>query len=195
MTAAPRLRTARLTLRPLQAGDRPALTALFASPAARRHLDVEVESFEEARSFADEFVRRALAEAGGVTTGALAIVPHGSERPAGYCGLRPLPDRLDAAELTYALAPQAWGAGYATEAGRAVLDHGFERLGLAETLAMARPANRASCRVLERLGFRHDGLSERYYVPATELYRLDRAGWASERDAVAASLAPLLPTL
>ena len=137
MTAAPRLRTARLTLRPLQAGDRPALTALFASPAVRRHLDVEVESFEGARCFSAEFVRRALAEAGGVTTGALAIVPHGSERPAGYCGLRPLPDRLDAAELTYALAPQAWGAGYATEAGRAVLDHGFERLGLAETLAMA----------------------------------------------------------
>jgi 8-oxo-dGTP diphosphatase len=46
-----------------------------------------------------------------------------------------------------------WGEGIAGEAARALIDHGFSRLGLGRIEAAALPANRRSIRVQEKLGF------------------------------------------
>lgn len=47
--------------------------------------------------------------------------------------------------------------GYATEAGRLLLEHGFRRLGLHRFHARIDPANRAFRKVLKKLGFRYEG--------------------------------------
>ena len=83
-----------------------------------------------------------------------------------------------------------WGKGYATEGARAALDFGFERLGLAEIVSFAVPANMRSRRVMERIGmsrspsddFDHPGLGEEYAsLRRHVLYRMKRAAWeASE---------------
>ena len=44
-----------------------------------------------------------------------------------------------------------WGRGIATEAGHATLRYGFEVLGLPHIVAVVRPENRASQRVLSKL--------------------------------------------
>ena len=51
-----------------------------------------------------------------------------------------------------------WGRGYATEAARAILDHGFESLGLNRIYAHHMVRNPASGRVLEKIGMMKEGL-------------------------------------
>ena len=57
-----------------------------------------------------------------------------------------------AVEIAWRLARANWGRGYATEAARAALDYGYEKLGLEEIVAVTVPANWRSRRVMECLG-------------------------------------------
>ncbi len=90
----------------------------------------------------------------------------------GWCGVFPLEDS-GLLELGYRYTRAAWGQGVATEAGRAVLDHGFRVISLDPIAAVAHPDNLASRRVLEKLGFRNEGLA-RYYGVEVVFYRLTR---------------------
>ncbi|MGV2685913.1 GNAT family N-acetyltransferase, partial [Clostridium perfringens] len=47
--------------------------------------------------------------------------------------------------------------GFATEAARALLQHGFEVLGLHRIIATCQPENTPSYRVMEKLGMRREG--------------------------------------
>jgi RimJ/RimL family protein N-acetyltransferase len=60
-------------------------------------------------------------------------------------------------ELGYWLTPSAWGRGYATEAGRAVLHAARHALGVRRIFARHFLDNPASGRVLIKLGFRATG--------------------------------------
>lgn len=61
-------------------------------------------------------------------------------------------DFTPAVEVAWRLAQAHWGQGFATEAARAALHYGFEKLGLSEIVAVTVPANWRSRRVMERLG-------------------------------------------
>jgi RimJ/RimL family protein N-acetyltransferase len=90
---------------------------------------------------------------------------HASTRDAGRfvggCGLFPLPDD-SAIEIAYRLPHACWGQGYATEAARAVLAHGFETLALPRIVGVTFPENVPSQRVLLKIGMREDGDAEHY---------------------------------
>jgi ribosomal-protein-alanine N-acetyltransferase len=60
-------------------------------------------------------------------------------------------------DLGYRLIPKYWGKGYATEAGIASLNYGFEKLQLEEIYAMADSANTASVKVLQKCGMQYTG--------------------------------------
>jgi ribosomal-protein-alanine N-acetyltransferase len=66
------------------------------------------------------------------------------------------------AYLGYAVAESANGRGYATAAVREAVRIAFEELGLHRVQAAVIPRNGASVRVLEKVGFRREGLAERY---------------------------------
>jgi RimJ/RimL family protein N-acetyltransferase len=69
------------------------------------------------------------------------------------------------AEIGFVLHPDAWGRGYGSEAVRAVLAFGFERMDLHRVEAELDPRNAASARLLRGLGFSYDGLfPERWYL-------------------------------
>jgi len=70
------------------------------------------------------------------------------------------------AYLGYAVGAAANGRGYATDAVREVARVGFAELGLHRIQAAAIPRNTASIRVLEKAGFRREGLAERYLLIA-----------------------------
>jgi RimJ/RimL family protein N-acetyltransferase len=55
-------------------------------------------------------------------------------------------------EVLWALHPDAWKQGYATEMARAALEYGFKELGLALIFAMTKPDNGPSQAVMRRLG-------------------------------------------
>jgi RimJ/RimL family protein N-acetyltransferase len=86
----------------------------------------------------------------------LALTPINAPRQAvGAVSLeRRGADRL---ALGYALAPEVWGRGYATEAVSAVVDAAFRLSGVEEIEASVQVENPASRRVLEKAGFVHVG--------------------------------------
>ena len=81
----------------------------------------------------------------------LAVVERESGAVIGDGGLHPLGGDV---ELGYTLARAAWGRGYATELGRALLAYAFGELGAERVVAQVEPDNAASRRVLEKLGMR-----------------------------------------
>lgn len=77
-----------------------------------------------------------------------------SGRLVGDCGLieKEIAGRAEI-ELTYVLAPWAWGRGFATEIGGALRDHAVRVLGCRRLVALIHPGNHASSRVAAKLGF------------------------------------------
>jgi RimJ/RimL family protein N-acetyltransferase len=88
-----------------------------------------------------------------------------------------------AVEIGWRLAAAHWDRGYATEAARAVLAHGFERLGLREIVSFTTTENVRSRHVMEKLGMRrlpgedflHPLIPEGHPLRPHVLYRLARA--------------------
>ncbi|MDD2251750.1 MAG: GNAT family N-acetyltransferase [Dehalococcoidales bacterium] len=65
------------------------------------------------------------------------------------------------AELGYWIGKKFWHAGYATEAGKAILEYGFTSLGLNRIFARHLGRNPASGRVMQKLGMKHEGCLRR----------------------------------
>ena len=66
------------------------------------------------------------------------------------------PHTTPCVEIGWRLAAEYWGRGLATEGARAVLDHAFTTLKLAEVVSFTVPANHRSRSVMEKLGMQHD---------------------------------------
>lgn len=61
------------------------------------------------------------------------------------------------AELGYWIGVPYWNQGYATEAARAIVAHGFDTIGLHRLVAQHMSRNPASGRVMQKIGLRHEG--------------------------------------
>lgn len=59
-------------------------------------------------------------------------------------------------EIGWRLVVEAWGCGYATESAQAVLEFGWEALGLSDIVSFTVPENVRSRRVMEKIGMVHD---------------------------------------
>ena len=91
----------------------------------------------------------------------------------GHCHINYL-EETDEYELGYSLSKTTWGKGFATEAARAATWYGFEKRRLERIMAVTKPENTASRRVLERVGLIYQGIA-RYYD-------LDAAYYVIRRD-------------
>ncbi len=60
-------------------------------------------------------------------------------------------------EVAWAIVPERWGRGLATEMAHAAVALAFAELGIDELIAITLPDNRASRRVMEKAGLRLDG--------------------------------------
>jgi RimJ/RimL family protein N-acetyltransferase len=101
-----------------------------------------------------------------------AVVERETDALIGHCGLRYLEDTSDV-ELLYGLGRRFWGRGVATEAGRASLGYGFEQAGLSRIVALAKPENAASRRVMEKLGMTFEGEAHHFGLVAVR-YAISR---------------------
>jgi RimJ/RimL family protein N-acetyltransferase len=94
----------------------------------------------------------------------------------GQVGLQPAEvEGEPVVEVGWSIAPERWGEGLATEAARASIDWGFERIGLDEIVSFAMIENGASIRVMEKLGMDYDRDFMRAGFPHA-LYRLRAPG-------------------
>jgi RimJ/RimL family protein N-acetyltransferase len=176
----PELRTERLTLRRWNPADREPFAAMCADPRVmeffpstltRDECDAHVDRIEET------FALRGF--------GLWAVQIADVAPFAGFIGLTE--PRFDAhftpcVEIGWRLAAEFWNRGYATEGARAALAFGWEVLQLREIVAMAVPSNRASLRVMEKLGmtrdmsgdFDHPRVAEGHPLRRHVLYRISR---------------------
>ena len=77
-----------------------------------------------------------------------------TEEPIGWGGLQwTYVADLDEVEVAWAIKPERWGQGLATEMAEAAVSSAFGTLGLLELIAFTLPDNRASRRVMEKAGF------------------------------------------
>jgi RimJ/RimL family protein N-acetyltransferase len=88
-----------------------------------------------------------------------AMVLRQSNELVGVIGLAPHGEH--SAELGYYVSRSYWGQGLATEAGRAIAHLAIERLGYPKLTSGYQADNLASGRVLEKLGFKPVGFSNR----------------------------------
>lgn len=81
----------------------------------------------------------------------------------GCCGLRPCRPEEKILEIGFHLRRAHWGKGYGSEAAQAVIEHAFSVLEVSALFAGHHPANDASKRLLEKLGFRY--VQDEHYAP------------------------------
>ncbi len=91
----------------------------------------------------------------------------------GRCGLQYLPE-TDEVEVDFILGTEYWGQGFATEAGKASLQFGFENLDLDIIVGIVHTDNIASQRVLEKIGMRFVEAKE-YFGMACYRYAIERS--------------------
>jgi RimJ/RimL family protein N-acetyltransferase len=149
------IETPRLILRELGDNDAPAVQSYAGDIEVVRYLDWGPSTPEDTVRFLA--VARAARDAVPRTAHHLAIVLKADGRLIGGCRIEIRSAAHGSGDLGYVLARQAWGHGYATEATRALLGFGFERLALHRIWATCDVENRASARVLEKVGMRREG--------------------------------------
>ena len=148
------LTTARLHLRPFTLADHIAIHAVYADPDVMRFVGhgahrTMSETATALRTYGDVLERRGYSF--------LAVTEREGGALIGDGGLHPLAGIGPDVELGYTLARSAWGKGYATELGQALVDYAFTVLRVPRVVAQVEPANTASRRVLAKLGMRERG--------------------------------------
>jgi RimJ/RimL family protein N-acetyltransferase len=151
-------RTKRLTLRPAWPEDAAAVTRAIGHEEVVRML--AKAPWPYALADAEAFLSRPR-DAGEAS---FLILSHERDYPRPIGGIGLAPDE-EGHELGYWLTPDAWGRGYATEAGQAVISIARHALGLKRLHSGHFVDNPASGRVLQKLGFRATGqVKGRYSV-------------------------------
>jgi RimJ/RimL family protein N-acetyltransferase len=164
----PELVTERLVLRELRpsdaaavaagAGDRRVAAFLIQVPSpypialARRWVAHRIEWWDQGRGVT---LAVTLRDAPDVLLGTMSLRRYARDRRV---------------ELGYWLAQPAWGHGLATEAAQAVVDFGFSGLGLARIYAQVLADNRASLRVLDKLGMVNEGVKRQHVLKGRRLH-------------------------
>jgi len=87
----------------------------------------------------------------------LAVTLEETGELIGDAGIRRKPENDWEADIGYEIAPEHWRNGYATEAAAALINHGFDQMGLHRISSWCIAENVASARVLEKLGLREEG--------------------------------------
>jgi RimJ/RimL family protein N-acetyltransferase len=174
------LTTPRCRLRQWKASDRAAFAAMNADPVVMRHFPARLSRQESDASA--ERIESAITERG---WGFWALEIPGVTPFAGFVGLNEpswTAHFTPCVEVGWRLAADFHGKGYATEAARAAVAYGFEKLFLTEIVAFTIPANTPSRRVMEKLGmvldeqgdFDHPRIDRDHPAARHVLYRLGR---------------------
>ena len=153
------IETERLVLRQPTVRDAPAIFDSYArDPEVVRYLTWRPHgSTADTHAFIDAI--RSRWEAHSELTWALTV--RGDDRLIGMIGLRPRGFKSD---IGYVLARPHWGRGLMTEAGGTIVDLAFTDPAVHRVWAVCDADNRASARVLEKIGMTCEGVLRRWIV-------------------------------
>jgi [ribosomal protein S5]-alanine N-acetyltransferase len=150
-----RLETDRLLLRDLEPGDWESMLAVEGDAEAVRYQSYEPRTAEGCRDYiAHDLASRGRAR----STFDLAVILTETGRYAGRVGLDVKRAERRVGELWFILDRALWGRGLMPEAARALMDFGFDELGLHRVFLECDPRNTGSVRLAEKLGMQREGL-------------------------------------
>lgn len=167
----PNIETARLSLRMLGTPDLEDFYRLLSNPLVVRYVGSGLpltrdETETTLASILSHWERHGF--------GRLAVIDKATGEFIGFAGLRML---IDTPEVVYHIRPEFWGRGLATEMGHAILRYGFEAHAFARIVAIAKPENSASIRVMQKIGMQYEkhtayyGIDVVQYAISRELFR------------------------
>ncbi|WP_176040437.1 GNAT family N-acetyltransferase [Burkholderia stabilis] len=155
--APPRSGLSALSLRQLERADLDAWYAYLSNPDVIRHTSWNLRSrddllplFDGIESAHPDSIRR------------LAIVDTASGVLAGTIGLHTVSTVNRSAEIAYDLAPSHWGRGIASALCASVTAWAFAEGGFMRLQGVVLTSNAGSARVLQKCGYRHEGLLRAY---------------------------------
>ena len=162
------LETDRLILRTWELDDAKALFSMYSNPELYRYTESEpFPDVEFTRRYMEQYFINYHNERGFAVW---AVVEKATGKLVGSCGLDYFDDRPELG-LGYWFDPEYWGQGYATEAAQACVAYAFEKLNAPKLASMTHSQNKASQRVLEKVGFvcveiiiEEDGTESMLYV-------------------------------
>ena len=149
----PIIETKRLIIRPFTIDD--------IDPSFEMNLDAEVSKYtaDGGAVSREEIERRIVQDVFGdykkYGYGRMAVELKSERTFIGFAGLKYLEDLKDV-DLGYRLMRKYWGKGIATEAGKSLVDFGFNTLALTRIIALVLPENIGSIKVLQKLGFEYE---------------------------------------
>ncbi len=142
------LETERLLMRPLVEDDVDEIFAMRSDAEIMRFIrepQARDESFDWIKLVSGRWHKDKL--------GFCAVIEKKTGGFLGWCGIWRLKE-TDEIEIGYAIDKAHWRKGYATEAAERFMRYAFEDLKAEKLVAVARPENMASRRVMEKLGMR-----------------------------------------
>ena len=145
----PTLYTERLLLEPYTPADEEDFVALFQDARVSRWMGDGPESEAEDRALFGRIFTKVYALN---RFDVWAVRRDG--RLVGHAEIKPTAV-VEGYEIIYALAADAWGHGLGTELADAIVNYGFDTLGLAEVHATVAEPNLASLALLGKIGFQH----------------------------------------
>jgi [ribosomal protein S5]-alanine N-acetyltransferase len=149
--------------------------AIYNDPNVTRFIGGGLTDISQAESYLERFVELNAKRIDG--SGFWAIIEKDTQELVGAVLLKRLPDKASNLtndyEVGWHLRKLSWGKGYATEAGKGAIEYGFKKLQLPVIYAVANPENRASIRVMQRLGMIYMGRTNKYYGAEVELYKIE----------------------
>lgn len=169
----PMLTTERLTLSALQPEDATRIAELAGDRDVARTTESIPHPYpeQEARTWIEE-VREEVSDGEAAVFG---IRLRDDEALIGVVGLHPEHEH-ERAMLGYWIGKPYWNHGYATEAAREAVGWGFEALGIGRVYARCFGPNRASRRVLQKLGMQREGRLRRHFSKWGEKVDVDVYG-------------------
>ena len=175
----------RVALRGVRDEDIDGLYAMFSDPQVMRYwsrgpMQARYEAVEYAERIRSGFADRSALS--------WVIADLTDDRFLGTCTLYEITPAHRRAALGYCLMRAHWGQGLAGEAVSLALAWGFAHLGLSRVEADVDPRNTASCRLVEKQGFRFEGVLRQRFHAAHEIqdsamYGLLEAEWAQKMAA------------
>jgi len=146
------IETERLLLRKVTLDDKEELFKLHSDPEVQKYTgEPVVTTIEEI----EKSILSRISDYEKYGFGRLAVIHKTTNNLIGWAGLAYLPE-FDKVDLGYRFKKEFWGKGYATEASRAILDYGFNRLDLNLIIAIAIVEHTNSINVMKKIGMKYD---------------------------------------
>lgn len=152
------IRTARLSLREFLAEDFEAVLAYSADPRVTRYLFFGPRTADSTQEYLEDLL--ASQKERPRTRFELAVEDRLTGRVIGACDLSLVEPNV--VDLGYMLEAHSWGKGLATEIARELMRAAFQELNVERVISTVDVNNRASIRVLEKVGMRWEAVYRRH---------------------------------